>query len=563
MPDLLRSLFLESQSYESLDQVMTLIEEGKQLSAVPIVPLYVCTLNASTHELASILPLMSPEQRSVLCSLDLWHRDQVRTDTFERWIAAYASCESDEVRNEFEDSPQFSLFLKARLAIATFDEEDPQYPEHDHFFLTDDHLLLIEYDENFAFASELKFLLKDIYTHYGVEQAYAQLFKITVDSFSIAQEDEYQRKKEDLRDYGMIDYYEALELLSPLVSQSFVDHEIKKRKLCLTPDLEPLSLNECLAQSSLVPFTKEMQEISVELSKVQSVKRQNYLRFNFIRLINSTLVFHDVLSLGKVAMSRQGKETLSYLKLGLSYLQNNQEVALHPEGFFALFDFIDLYRFGLTLCRDVQAQLKKALKAQQLEEDQGFLGQRLNSFVDHSFLSPPEFGDLYEKNKLVQSFELFEVWKQQTKDVVEFLPFIGAIFKAFCEIKSSGQLQDSFYMNYNVDDIDFESIILGQMINFILGHFEGNHQKKLGITLKDFKQFFHKMGILEMTYEQPTPQLQEGVKNFIEHYGMINAGGSYDYLIGLFKDHLQGYDFQSMEDQEFKHVGGPVFLQNN
>ena len=44
---------------------------------------------------------------------------------------------------EFTKSEEFALFLKARFNMWTFDVEDPLYPDHDNYFLTDDQMFLI------------------------------------------------------------------------------------------------------------------------------------------------------------------------------------------------------------------------------------------------------------------------------------------------------------------------------------------------------------------------------------------------------------------------------------
>ena len=77
--------------------------------------------------------------------------------------------------------------------------EDPQYPEHDNYFLSDDNLLLFEYDEECSYVDEVKSLLTELYGYLGVEKAYALIFKYLSDSFYSLAEGEYQDQRTRLR----------------------------------------------------------------------------------------------------------------------------------------------------------------------------------------------------------------------------------------------------------------------------------------------------------------------------------------------------------------------------
>ena len=101
--------------------------------------------------------------------IDLW-KDELNVDQFTPWLTIYAACEDEMIQYEFTSS-EFILFFKGRFNVWTFDVEDPLYPDHDNY-LTDDSLLLIEYDEDFKQVEELKLLIKNLYTQEGVEAAY-------------------------------------------------------------------------------------------------------------------------------------------------------------------------------------------------------------------------------------------------------------------------------------------------------------------------------------------------------------------------------------------------------
>ena len=56
-------------------------------------------------------------------------------------------------------------------------------------------LLLVEYSKEYRYPNELKYLIRNMYDKFGVENAYSLLFKLVNDSFAVIQERQYQEKK--------------------------------------------------------------------------------------------------------------------------------------------------------------------------------------------------------------------------------------------------------------------------------------------------------------------------------------------------------------------------------
>ena len=57
-----------------------------------------------------------------------------------------------------------------------------------------------------------------------------------------------------------------------------------------------------------------------------------------------------------------------------------------------------------------------------------------------------------------------------------------------------------------------------------------------------------------------TPEIFQKIKFFSESFGLNNVFDFNNYLQQLIKSNLEGYDFLNLEDEEFKHVGGPIIL---
>ena len=61
------------------------------------------------------------------------------------------------------------------------------------------------------------------------------------------------------------------------------------------------------------------------------------------------------------------------------------------------------------------------------------------------------------------------------------------------KIKADGLLNDQFYLNYEVDNIDFEAIMISSFINFAGGHFQESAAGKMGVTISELKTFYQNL----------------------------------------------------------------------
>ncbi|MBY0516009.1 MAG: hypothetical protein K2P81_03800, partial [Bacteriovoracaceae bacterium] len=180
--DILSQLLNEAQSYKKFEDIEKLVEVGSDLSAIPVQPLFMALKASSKDQVSLILPKLSEEQRQALLDIDIWRRDEIDPAAANWWLDVYGHCADQEIRSAFAKSEDFLLSIKNQCTIQIFDAEEPEYPESDNYFLTEDNLLLVEYPEDYPYASEIKQLIKDLYTELGVEHAYTHLFKMISDS---------------------------------------------------------------------------------------------------------------------------------------------------------------------------------------------------------------------------------------------------------------------------------------------------------------------------------------------------------------------------------------------
>jgi hypothetical protein len=563
--DPITGLILEADSYTHFDQMEKLVENKFDLSVLPVQPIYLALKTLPIEKVAELLPRFSKEQREIFLDIDLWNKDEIDVNHFPFWVLAYHLVQDDNVKKEFVSSEQFLLFLKSKFNIWTFDVEEPEYPDHDNYFLTDDALLLFEFEEHYPFVNEVKELVKHLYYEVGVENAYTFLFKLVSDSYLTLQEDEYRFRVERMRDYGFVDYMSALEIENPFINQDFLNHYIKN-KTVVPVELMDASKNQNIHNSALVAFKDQFKSIIEELLKITDQKRLDYLQFNFVRLINGRLESTDALKKGSVAMSRTGAATKNVIQLGFSYLLSTEGQNLYnadkKTNVFEKFDFTELYKMGNSLILFNKKKLKKSLTQFQFENDknESFLGNYWSEFLDQAFESPVKFQRLGEKKPtIIVDYETYELWSYKLRTLIDLLPFARKFLDSFNELKNEGKIRDEFYLNYTVDSIDFETLILSSFANYFLGTYEEYNISKLGLTIDEFKSFADKIISSEGDFIV-TPLIFQKIDNFLKTFGLDQIFDFNQYLQSLIKSNLEGYDFQTMSHEDFKHVGGPIIL---
>ncbi len=562
--DLLSQLLYEADAYKKFEDIEKLVDSGTDLSVIPVQPLYVSLQSSSADQIAHILPKLSVEQRQALRDIDLWQKDEVDPKAIFRWLEVYSKCPADEVIIEFVKSDDFLLALKNQFTVQTFDIEDPLYPDGDNYFLTEDNLLLIEYPENFTLVQELREMIRRLYADLGVEYAYAFLFKMVVDSYLIMEEHAYEEKKERLREIGFVDYYEALEYNTPILNLKEVDLYIIRKK-GITPDVDPLAANQGLHATSLIPYQTGMDNLKSALERITDEKRQHFLHFSFIRLANARMTIEDALKNGSIAMTKVGLQSRQRLELGFDYISSVlQERA---DYIFDIFDFFDLYKVGNSLIEIIKKKIKKALAQTSFEKDDFsyFLGMYWNNFLDNSEEDVTKYKfDGSSKALDIRDLNSYRLWSHAADSFILALPFIQTFFKTFDKLRADGILNDQFYLNYEVDNIDFEAIMISSFINFSSGYYEREMAGKMGVTISElksfYKSFFTKKGDEYLIKGEEDPILRLKTHEFIKKFGLELIPSFDKYLYQIMLEQLNGYEIDGMSDEEFKHVGGPILL---
>ena len=541
--NLIDHMIEKSNSLTNQDDLKGLIQKGISFEQLPLRPLYIILKRSTPADCSEFLEKMNADQRQAFLDIDLWKKDDLDIEAFSFWPLAYGRA-SQSLRFEFAKSSNFALFLKGRFNIWTFDEEDPIYPNHDNYFLTEDHFLLFEYEEGCEYIDEIRQLIKDLYSDLGVENAYAHLFKIVSDSYLPMLEEEYQTKNDRLLFYGFVNFYDALEITAPYPDLSTMNKAMAVKRT-IAANLPDISLAQSLHYSDLNIFKEGLDPLEEDLSQNQNVERQNFLRFNLVKLINATLILEDSSHHHTMATQKSSKQVKSYILLGFNYLKKHT-IFHKDKSVFERFDFFDVYRYGKTLIFTQQSVLKKSLKASLFKEDPSFLGPYWVDFIDYS-LQPPSF----------TTFEDYTFWSHQIQTLIHLLPFAEKLAKVFNKMKSSGSICNDFYLNYNVNEIDLEAILLSSLANFFLGQYGQGPTNKIGLSLKEFKVF-----ALRFTSSDGHKNNKKIIAKFLQSFGLHRISHIEDYILSIGKNHLDGQNFLELQDRDYQYVGGPIILNH-
>jgi hypothetical protein len=199
------------------------------------------------------------------------------------------------------------------------------------------------------------------------------------------------------------------------------------------------------------------------------------------------MTLDDALKSGSTAMSRVGNQTRQCLELGFEYVQSHLS---KDKTIFSIFDFMDLYKVGHSLIEITRKRMKKGMAETPFEKDDFgyFLGLYWNAFLENSHEEVAKFKfDGSSKPLEVNDLHSYQLWNDASETFTMALPFVNTFFSTLEKLKADGLLNDQFYLNYEVDNIDFEAIMTSSFINFVGGHYHESAAGKMGVTISEIK----------------------------------------------------------------------------
>ncbi len=149
---------------------------------------------------------------------------------------------------------------------------------------------------------------------------------------------------------------------------------------------------------------------------------------------------------------------------------------------------------GHSLIEINRRKVKKSLNETPFEKEDFsyFLGMYWNAFMENSFDEVTKYKfDGSSKALEIRDMRSYQLWTDASDSFTASLPYMQTFYKGLENLKAAGLLNDQFYLNYEVDNIDFESLIISSFINFVGGFYQEAEAGKMGVTVSELKGFYH------------------------------------------------------------------------
>ncbi|MDB9787169.1 DUF6178 family protein [Bacteriovoracaceae bacterium] len=537
---------------EKFDDLELLIEEGIDIHKVPLTPLFTALKKLDYHQLAQYLPLLSAHQRQLMVDIDVWKKSYFSPSQFRSWIKTYELVNDDTVQKQFLLSWDFLLYLRSVFRISTYDIEEGESPQHDNFFVTDDTSFLLEFDPSFDDLQTVQNLVRIMYSLFDTQVIHTLFLQLINENYTSWEFELYEQKKNRLDEIGYIDYYDALEVFSPLHSSSRIQKFISKKhgpkkQVHFSNHFD----NQFLQTNVLKSLQRETPLIQDQLNLVTDSKRIQYLNFNLTRLVNASCSLNQSESSSAIQIAKIAKEIGTYTNLGCSILLES-----NISNVFDFFDFVDLHRIAISHIKIQQKIVSDLLKSYSLS--QNFMGNFWESFIVDLFSTPPLISNTHSSiSKEISTHTDLIALKNRIQLLKTLVPIIEQFHITFETLKGSGRIMDLFYCNYTLEEITFEIILISKFASFVLSD---TNNEKLGLLPQEANIFFQQVteknsaGISMLKSSNVFNAL---VEKFTDNYDL-----SFDhfnqYFLEILAENLNGHELT--ESFEWKYVSGPLIL---
>ena len=136
-----------------------------------------------------------------------------------------------------------------------------------------------------------------------------------------------------------------------------------------------------------------------------------------------------------------------------------------------------------------QATLNKKYTELELDETfDSFLGHWAQTFIAQAF-EKETVEDFTGETLDLETMSGYEGFEELVNLITSITPFAKAFQDRFSELKTSGQLSSDFYLNYDLEDIDFNALLLSNLAQYVLGINSNDGKGKLALTIDEYKNF--------------------------------------------------------------------------
>lgn len=491
---------------------------------------------ASTEEKQLALPLLNRTQRKFLRNHQVWNRDEISLLEVEAYINELQNIvpsllsnkdasKEQQVLEEFLQSEDFLLYLKAKYTISTFDPEFPDYPEHDHYFLTEDQSFIFIYELDLA-SEEIdlsvdRALLKSFYMIHGVEQAFQLLSQVIGESFMQQQELGHESTQKMNQELGWPNYYESLEVMAVYQSESAI-------------------------RSRTSAIKKSLRQIGT--TDIEDLPMKYFYKTLSYYWVGTGLLKHRRASSDALLASVQFVSAC--IKVGRECAESWEDIVLND-----FYNYFELFKIGHSWYQLIKKDIAKATSTlEQRGKSSNFLGP---NFYESVHIFTQESWEI--KTKDLASFS-FSSWWDHYHWIKEFLSLALPLSAQFNEHVQEFQIREELYVNYRVEEITIEEFFINSIMKFSLDKQKLEKLKGFGLWREEFEDFLKLVRMPSSKLQFEPSKLYPFFENYIAECKLSASKGWKLYFQQIFDYHLADLEYDSLKDEDFAHVGGVVLF---
>ncbi|MDH4467222.1 MAG: DUF6178 family protein [Bacteriovoracaceae bacterium] len=520
-------------------------QEKNEPSQWPVWKVAAFAITAGAEERANLFPLLNKTQRKFYFHLTLWKKDEILLDQIENHLKFLQEIGSSHLLDEFLTSEDFMLYLKSKYSISSFDLEDPNYPDHDEYFLSPDNsfIFVFEIDHREVDLAFDKKLLENYYGKMGLNNAYEFILQMIGESFLSIQEEIYQRKISLDHELGWVNYFDALEVIS-------------------------LYKNEIELQQKASKVVKDIS--SIEFEKNHKLSPQDLSTQYFYKTLIYFWVAKGMLNLQSTQTEEEQKEQLLSslslvgigIKLGKEYVEKLGNISIP---FFQYQNYFELFKIGYSWIKLCEKEIHSIqILFRENKVDWNFLGQIFTEqleLFDEDLLakSAKDIGLSFEYKALQSKY----LWSK------DFLKLSFEIGKQFRLLINEFKIRSELYENYDVTEITMEEFFINSLIRSSITTVSGDDTSKVlsfGIWKEDFDKFVTHY-CLPLNNDQTTlrfdrDKISKIFENYLKQLNLQHNQAEWtQYFWKIFDYYLTDLEYAHLQDEDFAHLGGVVLFK--
>jgi hypothetical protein len=496
-------------------------------------------VNISNEEnLNSLWQSFTTSEKQFVLDVFCWRKDEFSVEKFSRLLPQIIQTIKNNPSAAFVlfNSYEFHLFLKSKYNFYPFDQEEANYPNDDHYFLSKDFSYVFHYAEYEKTADEVEEILDIILQVVGSEYFISKLQLSAADSYLSLEEDAYSQKKSRLESSGYPSYEDALEWQVP-----FLKNDLNKNMKFISSSIKQDHEHEVIHKKNSLP-SNISEQVNSNFSLVKSL--QAIFEFKKSNLNGNDEIDENL-------MKDSMNELLYFTKLGKGYLEKNYGKSNE--------DFKFLYRLGKTLFKNGKDKILEIKnEALKMNIPWIFFGETIGKIADDILL------ENYKRNSTIRHKEYYEI--NSVEGFARSLELVDLYLKNLDLIKHNYLalnkiITDSkcMFINFDREDVHIEAMIMTSFINYVLSMKQNNFEIKYLLPLEKLK------GFIESWKNLADSEKLKLLSNYIEESNLIDKdhkiNTSLIFLNNLMNMELLDLDFNALSVEDYKHIGSVLLVQ--